>query len=323
MITDEMFNRFRREVYLGASMGFLCCLIMGVGFLVLASMAYNFFEGDTKLIFEGCMMILTCAVLTFLALNFYKMVHTMRGHERKMKKQVEQVLEATVNAETTGTHASFNKKHAFLVFSFSVGLREGLESILFLIGVVSDVKDLSSLPLPIITAIILARLVGCCLFQGTKKMNVAWFMRVSAFLLLFIAAGFFSSSMHSFQELDIFGIWSPRSERPWQNRMVFDARNCCNDKTNRFFVLMRALFGWQDQPTPVEFFAYAFYWVAVTIIGYIFVQRAKKQLEKMIKQWQAEEVEDAEAEQRKGLHDATPKVIGDTSPPAEGNDNSL
>mmetsp|Transcript_98959 Transcript_98959/g.255846 ORF Transcript_98959/g.255846 Transcript_98959/m.255846 type:complete len:92 (+) Transcript_98959:1-276(+) len=85
---------------------------------------------------------------------------------------------------------------------------------------------------------------------------------------------------------------------------------------------MRALFGWQDQPTPVEFFAYAFYWVAVTIVGYIFVQRAKKQLEELIKTWQAQEEEDAEAKQRKGLHGATPKVIGDTLPPPECNNNT-
>ena len=70
-------------------------------------------------------------------------------------------------------------------------------------------------------------------------------MRGSAILLMFIAAGFFSASMHQLQELDVFGIWSPRAERPWQNQQVWDARECCNDKTNGFFVLMRALFGWQ------------------------------------------------------------------------------
>ena len=77
------------------------------------------------------------------------------------------------------------------------------------------------------------------------QVRVDWFMRGSAILLMFIAAGFFSASMHQLQELDVFGIWSPRAERPWQNQQVWDARECCNDKTNRFFVLMRALFGWQ------------------------------------------------------------------------------
>jgi len=310
MITQEMFCKFRREVYLGASMGFLCCLILGVGFLALASLAFNLFKGDGRLIFEGSMMIVTAIVLTFLALNFYKMVHTMRGHERKMKKQVEQVLAACKEAEGLDGQASFSRKHAFLVFAFSVGLREGLESILFLVGVVSDVKDLSSLPLPIITALILARVVGCCFFQGTKKMNVAWFMRGSAFLLLFIAAGFFTSSVHSFQELGVFGTWSPKSQRSWQNQMVWDTRSCCNDKTNRFFVLVRALFGYQDQPSPIEFFAYATYWATSTIVGAVVVRRAKKELEQLIIKWS--KMDEEEAKMQKMVECETPpEVIGD------------
>jgi high-affinity Fe2+/Pb2+ permease len=65
----------------------------------------------------------------------------------------------------------FGKKHAFFVLAFTTGLREGLESIVFLVGVISDVKDLSSLPIPIISALVLSRLVGCCFFQGTKKVG--------------------------------------------------------------------------------------------------------------------------------------------------------
>ena len=33
----------------------------------------------------------------------------------------------------------FGKKHAFFVLAFTTGLREGLESIVFLVGVISDV----------------------------------------------------------------------------------------------------------------------------------------------------------------------------------------
>merc|ERR1719499_2948282 len=94
--------------------------------------------------------------------------------------------------------------------------------------------------------------------------------------------------MHKWQELGLFGLWSPRADRPWQNQMVFDASDCCNDKTNRFFVLMRALLGWQDQPTPMEFFAYAFYWVVAPIVGVILVHRAKKGIAKRLAYLRAE-----------------------------------
>jgi len=177
------------------------------------------------------------------------------------------------------------------------GLREGLESILFLSAIVVDAKDLSSLPIPIISAIILARIVGWVFFTGTKRMPVAVFMKFSAGLLLFIAAGFFSSSTHNFQELGIFGTWNPKVERPWQNTKLYDARECCDDMTNRFWVFMRAMFGWQDQATPLEFFAYGFYWVLAIVLGGLMLRRAKRQLESMKETWrQADEQKAKDAE---------------------------
>lgn len=290
LLEVSLFYKFRREVYFGASLGFALCLLFGVGFLALASLTYQLFDGDNERIFQFCMMSLTCIVLTFLAVNFYKMIYSKEAHERKMKRQMEETLEAT-QAATGGGEVAFGKKHAFFVLAFTTGLREGLESIVFLVGVISDVKDLSALPLPIISALVLARLVGCCFFQGTKGLKVDWFMRVSAVLLMCIAAGFFSASMHQLQELDVFGTWSPRSERPWQNVNVWDATVCCNDKTNRFFVLMRALFGWQDQATPVEIIAYILYWVAATIIVSLMVWHAKKKMQKMVEKWRLEDEE--------------------------------
>lgn len=293
LLEESLFYKFRREVWIGASLGFALCLVLGIGFLALASLAYGLFEGDNERIFQFCMMMLTSFVLTFLAVNFYKMIFTKEAHERKMKKQMEETLEVTREAQDSGIATGFGKKHAFFVLAFTTGLREGLESIVFLVGVISDVKDLSSLPIPIISALILSRLVGCCFFQGTKKVRVDWFMRGSAILLMFIAAGFFSASMHQLQELDVFGIWSPRADRPWQNTQVWDARECCNDKTNRFFVLMRALFGWQDQATPIEIFAWLLYWIVGMLLVGCMIRRAKQQLAKKMEEWKKQDEADA------------------------------
>ena len=70
---------------------------------------------------------------------------------------------------------------------------------------------------------------------------------------------------------------------------VWDATVCCNDKTNRFFVLMRALFGWQDQATPIEIFAYILYWMVAIAIVTCMVLRAKKQMQKMVERWRLED----------------------------------
>eukprot|EP00403_Amphidinium_massartii_P024334 CAMPEP_0178392490 /NCGR_PEP_ID=MMETSP0689_2-20121128/11705_1 /TAXON_ID=160604 /ORGANISM="Amphidinium massartii, Strain CS-259" /LENGTH=483 /DNA_ID=CAMNT_0020013065 /DNA_START=139 /DNA_END=1590 /DNA_ORIENTATION=+ len=279
-ITEGQYYIFRREVYIGASLGFCACLILGVGILAVVSLVYDTMEGDTLRAFDGTMMIVTCIILTFLAVSFYKMIYVRDVYELKLRRRIADSLESTRQALEEGKDVAFSKKRAFFVLAFTTGLREGLESIVFLAGVITDLDDLSSLPIPIISALILARLVGCCFFAGTKRMNVSNFMRASSILLLFIAAGFFSMSMHAWQELELFGTWGGKENRPWQNKAVFEAQECCNDKTNRFFVLMRALFGWQDQPTPIEIFAYILYWIIALSLGSFVIARAKRTVQK-------------------------------------------
>jgi high-affinity iron transporter len=294
-ITGEQHTTFRREVYVGAGIGFLACVAFGVGILVLISFALQDVKGETHLILEGVLMLITSCILSFMAVNFYKMMYAKEAHERKLAKYMEQALEScTAAQDESGANASFSKKHTFLMFAFMTGLREGLESILFLSAIVVDAKDLTSLPIPIISAIVLARIVGWCFFTGTSRMPVGVFMKCSSALLLFIAAGFFSSSSHNFQELGVFGTWNPKAERPWQNTKLYDARECCDDMTNRFWVFMRAMFGWQDQATPLEFFAYGFYWVLAVILGGLMLRRAKKQLEKMKESWRQADEQKAE-----------------------------
>jgi len=304
-ITEQQHTKFRREVYFGAGFGFLACICVGFGFLALISFALKDVKGEALLLLEGCLILITSAILSFMALNFYKMMYSKEAHERKMNATIAEAVKQAVASE--GGSASFAKKHTFLVFAFMTGLREGLESILFLAAVVVDAKDLTSLPLPMITAVILARICGWCFFKGTNKVRVEYFMKGSACVLMFIAAGFFSVGTHNFQELAVFGTWSPKAERPWQNTAVFDASDCCNDKTNRFWVMIRALLGWQDQPTPVEFFAWFFYWMIIATFGYFMLKRVKKQLAEMKERWRLADEEAAAAEA--GSADKSPKTL--------------
>ena len=51
------------QVYVGAGLGFALCLCFGIGFLALASLAYNLFEGDNERIFQFCTLDVCCVVL--------------------------------------------------------------------------------------------------------------------------------------------------------------------------------------------------------------------------------------------------------------------
>eukprot|EP00959_Pyramimonas_sp_CCMP1952_P200907 4202043-Pyramimonas_sp.AAC.1 len=86
---------------------------MGVGILALISLALRDVKGETHLILEGVLMLITSCILSFMAVNFYKMMYAKEAHERKMSKIMEQTLEASTAAqdEAGRTSASFAKKH--------------------------------------------------------------------------------------------------------------------------------------------------------------------------------------------------------------------
>ena len=46
---------------------------------------------------------------------------------------------------------------------------------------------------------------------------------------------------------------------------VYDASGCCSDKENEFWALMRAIFGYQDKPTPLEFIFYFGYFACAAV----------------------------------------------------------
>jgi len=292
-IDRALFLKLRREVVLGAGIGFFMCICLGACCILAASAVYQLFDGDARYWADGILMTVAACFLTGLALNFYKLIHTRELHERKLKQQVTDVIKQA-NAAEEGMQTTWGKKHAFFIFALVTGLREGLESIIFLISVITDFPDpsyMASLPIPILLALVLSRILGYCFFQGTKRMSIKPFVRSACFGCALIAAGMFVSSMHKWQELGLFGTWSPRTERPWLNSMVFDASDCCNDKTNKFWVLMRALFGWQDQPTPVEFFAFPLYWLIVTPILCVMISRWKKSVQDKLEIWKAEDAQ--------------------------------
>jgi len=310
LLDASLHRRLRWEIYVGASVGFFLVLCIGVGFLIAVAALKNSTKdslgGQSAYYIEGIILICASFLLTYLALNFYKMVHTMEGHERKMRQRLQGTLEASNRAEQL-TASSFGQKHAFLVFSFATGFREGMETIVFLLAVVPDLDNPEvKLPLSIVSALIVSRICGCIFFYSTSKARLNWFIRVISALLMFLAAGFFSSSIHNFQELEWFGTWSPRTERPWQNQRIFDASGCCNDKSNYFFAMMRALVGWQDQPTPIEVFSWLLYWCVAILWGTIMVRRAKRQLDELVARWKHIDAEAAEAEGKNKLAEELP-----------------
>merc|ERR1712187_709585 len=47
------------------------------------------------------------------------------------------------------------------------------------------------------------------------------------------------------------------------------------------------MFGWQDQPTPVELFAYLAYWICVSALGVAMIRTFQAKMARRVAEWRA------------------------------------
>lgn len=246
------YRTLKRQVWWGVFAGIGCSAIVGVVFIVIFYVLGNkVFSGNPEMIFKATILILASLLITALAFALLKFMNYEKKWERKLASATEQA-------------ATGRQKYAIFFLAFVTVLREGMESVLFLTGVSSG-TGVQSIIIPGILGVILGILTGIALWMGGRQIrDLKWFFIISSVLLFFIAAGLMTSGFHNLQLLGALGTWYPYYRRPWFNRYVFHL-TCCNDATNDFWVLMRAMFGYQDRPTSLELIIYFCYWIVVIL----------------------------------------------------------
>jgi high-affinity iron transporter len=261
-------TQLRKYVWMGAAVGVAISGIIGVTFAALYySRGQQLFDGKSEIIFEGFAFLLAAALLTWMILWMMVMGKNLRQHlETKVDKAIE--------AESSG-------KAAALVGGM-VGvqvLREGVETFIFLFGASAsnqlegggvDKNAWKSIILPGILGLFVGLAVSYVVFRGLVTLDIQSFFLISSLVLMAFAAALVSRGLHELQELDWFGAYETLNgkeidsiDRPWQNATMWSTKGCCNDEENEFFAMLRALFGYQDLPSFIEFASYFAYWAVV------------------------------------------------------------
>lgn len=238
-------DHLKKWVWWGMGAGVGLAVLIGIGFGIAYWVAEdNILTGQAKYIFEGFIYLTASLLITTMILWMLNVGKNLRG-------EIESQMEAKLQ-----------KKNApFLLFIsvFMNVFREGIEVILFLIGVGED--NPKAIPIPAILGLIVGVLFSLAIFKGLLQLNVSTFFMATSMILVAFAAGLFSRSWHEFQEAEWLGAYEvDKLERPWWNAVMWSTKACCNDKTNEFFAMARALFGYQDTPTYLEFITYFGYW---------------------------------------------------------------
>ncbi len=225
-------TQLKSVVWMGVGSAALVSLL---GALVLNAMGASF-EGAAEEIFEGITMFIAAGVLTWMIFWMQRQASTIQSE-----------LEADVRQA-----ALIGGQRALFLLSFVAVVREGIELALFLTAAAmttSAQQALTGAILGLGTAVLL----GWSLFASTVRLDLRRFFQVTGVLLILFAAGLVAHGIHEFNEVG----WIPSIiEHVW------DVNHIVNEKSI-FGLVLKALFGYNGNPSLTEILGYLLYFVAI------------------------------------------------------------
>ena len=224
----------RRPVWAGVFAAVLASL--GLAFII--QLVGVELEGRAEEIFEGATMFLAVGVLTW-------MIFWMRYQARLIKTSLEQDVQKAVE---TGT------KWGLVLVAFTAVFREGVETALFL-SAAAFAADSQGTLIGAALGLAAAVLIGYLIYATTVRLNIRLFFNITSVLLLLFAAGLLAHGINEFQEA---GLIPSLNEHVWDTNHVLDENSSLGQ-------MLKAVFGYNGNPSLEEVVGYVGYWVAVLL----------------------------------------------------------
>jgi high-affinity iron transporter len=226
-------NRTGRSGHAGAVWkGLIAALVAvaAVGALIIQMVGE--LEKNTMRLFEGLACLLAAVILTYV-------IVWMHRHAKGMGAELRDKVDGAIDGQTAGALGG-------IVF-VTVG-REGLETLLMMPGMSRD-SSFMDVVIGSTLGLGLAVFLGVMLFRGSIKLDLAKFFRVSGLLLIFFAAGLVAYGIHELQDAGRFPIVVGEL---WNMNHILDDHNGLG-------LLLKALFGYNGNPSLLEFGGYVSY----------------------------------------------------------------
>jgi high-affinity iron transporter len=227
-----------RVVWLGVA----GAALISAGVAIVLNVIGAEFEGAAEQAFEGFTMLFAAAVLTW-------MIFWMQ----KQGRQIQKGLEADVREALSG-----GQTIALFSVAFFAVLREGIELALFLTAVNFSAPLVGS-DAPIlgwlggILGLMAAAIIGWLMYESAIKLNLRRFFQYTSIVLILFAAGLVGYAVHEFNELG----WIPSVVEH-----VYDLNHLVPE-TTLFGQFLKALFGYNANPSLTEMLAYIGYFLVV------------------------------------------------------------
>ena len=224
----------RKSVWLGV----FAAVLASLGVALTIQLVGMELEGRAEGIFEGATMFLAVVVLTW-------MIFWMRYQARLIKTSLEQDVQQAVE---TGT------RWGLMLVAFIAVFREGVETALFL-SAAAFASDGQGTLIGAALGLTAAILIGFLIYASTARLNIRLFFNITSVLLLLFAAGLLANGIHEFQEAGVI---------PTVNGQLWDTNNLV-DENSSLGQMLKAVVGYNGDPSLVEVVAYFSYWIAVLL----------------------------------------------------------
>jgi high-affinity iron transporter len=198
-------------------------------------------EGRAEEIFEGTAMLLAAGFLTW-------MIFWMQGQGRQIKERLE--------ADTEHALESGQRKGLFGLAFLAVA-REGFETVLFLSAVAFADSEAMAL-LGGVIGLAAAVALGWLIFAASAGLDVRRFFQFTGLLLVIVAAGLVAHGIHEFQEAGLLPIVV---EHVWDVNPVLDEGSTVGS-------LLKALFGYNGNPSLIEVVGYLAFYAIVGVASW-------------------------------------------------------
>jgi FTR1 family protein len=174
------------------------------------------------------------------------MIVWMRRHARGLSGQLRENARSALASGSTA---------ALVGMAFFAVIREGLETVVFLLAVFQNAEDPGTAGTGAVLGILAAVAIGWAIYRGGVKLNLTRFFRATGFVLVLVAAGLVATTLHTAHEagwlnagqgqaLDLTWLVVPGS---WTS------------------ALLTGMLGWQPEPTHIELIGYVVFLVPAAL----------------------------------------------------------
>lgn len=223
-------------MWLGIGLAVLLCSIFGL----IIHKATGEIPQKQQELFVGLIGLIATAFLT-------TMVFWMKKAAYSIKSQIHESIEKALS------HGK-NQTMALIVMSFLAVMREGLESVFFLIAAFEQGRENGAL-IGAILGIIASILFGYGIYQGGIRLNLTKFFKWTGCFIIIVAAGLLASSLRALHEA---GIWNQLQT------VVFDWSQALSTHSI-LGVFLSGVLGYNDRPTIGEVLIWLIYLVPALI----------------------------------------------------------